>query len=135
MFWRSLFVFLHFFIFAVVLSVLLSYTNSDYPYGIIKLYSYTHSFSTSRSYWTVATGIHDRGRIYRSQIHHVRNVIVHEHYSKRRNHNDIALVKLDKPLDLTDSTTRAACLPEKNEDFRNLVCTVTGWGALHSGKH
>ncbi|VDI24389.1 plasma kallikrein, partial [Mytilus galloprovincialis] len=52
--------------------------------------------------------------------------------SSRSNHNDIALIKLDKPLDLTDSTTKAACLPNKHEDFDGLVCTVTGWGALHT---
>ncbi|CAC5411812.1 TMPRSS2 [Mytilus coruscus] len=87
---------------------------------------------TTHSYWTVATGIHDRSHIYRSQVHNVRNVIVHSGYSSRSNHNDIALIKLDKPLDLTDSTTKAACLPNKHEDFDGLVCTVTGWGALHT---
>ncbi|CAG2209011.1 TMPRSS2 [Mytilus edulis] len=92
-----------------------------------------HCFEdTTHSYWTVATGIHDRGHIYRSQVHNVRNVIVHTGYSSRSNHNDIALIKLDKPLDLTDSTTKAACLPNKHEDFDGLVCTVTGWGALHT---
>ena len=90
--------------------------------------------STSYSHWTVATGIHDRGHIYTNQVHRVRNVIVHEHYNSRSNHNDIALVKLDKALDLSDSTTKAACLPSRNENFNNLVCTVTGWGALHSGE-
>jgi hypothetical protein len=37
MFCRSLFVFLYFFLLAIVLSVLLRYTDYDYPFGIFKL--------------------------------------------------------------------------------------------------
>jgi len=38
MFCRSLFVLLYFFHLAIVLSVLLRFTNSDYPFGIFKLF-------------------------------------------------------------------------------------------------
>ena len=38
MFCRSLFVILYFFLLAIVLSVLLRYTNSDYPFGIVELF-------------------------------------------------------------------------------------------------
>ena len=37
MFCRSLFVFLYFFLLALVLSVFLQFTDSDYPFGIVKL--------------------------------------------------------------------------------------------------
>jgi hypothetical protein len=37
---RSLFVLLYFFFLAIVLSVLLRYTDSDYPFGIFKLFLY-----------------------------------------------------------------------------------------------
>ena len=37
-FFSSLFVFLYFFFLAVALSVLLRYTDSDYPYGVFKLF-------------------------------------------------------------------------------------------------
>ena len=37
-FCRSLFVLLYFFLLAIVLSVLLRYTDSDYPFGIFKLF-------------------------------------------------------------------------------------------------
>ena len=40
MFCRSLFVLLYFFFLAIVLSVLLRYTDSDYPFGIFKLFLY-----------------------------------------------------------------------------------------------
>jgi len=36
MFCRPLFVLLYFFLLAIVLSVLLRYTDSDYPFGIFK---------------------------------------------------------------------------------------------------
>jgi hypothetical protein len=38
MFCRSLFVLVYFFFLAIVLSVLLRYTDSDYPFGIFKLF-------------------------------------------------------------------------------------------------
>ena len=38
MFCRSLFVLLYFFLLVIVLSVLLRYTDSDYPFGIYKLF-------------------------------------------------------------------------------------------------
>ncbi|XP_069102702.1 tryptase-2-like [Argopecten irradians] len=93
-----------------------------------------HCFQdTSKSYWTVAVGIHDRSHIYRSQIHTAVRVIVHEHYDHSSNHNDIALIKLDKPVDVNTQYVKTACLPDANEDFDNVVCTATGWGATHSG--
>jgi hypothetical protein len=38
MFYRSLFVFLYFFLLALVLSAFLDFTDSDYPFGIFKLF-------------------------------------------------------------------------------------------------
>jgi hypothetical protein len=38
MFSRSLFVLMYFFLLAIVLSVVLRYTDSDYPFGIFKLF-------------------------------------------------------------------------------------------------
>jgi hypothetical protein len=38
MFCRSLFVFLYFFLLAIVLSLFLQFTDSDYPFGIFKLF-------------------------------------------------------------------------------------------------
>ncbi|XP_060080201.1 prostasin-like [Ylistrum balloti] len=93
-----------------------------------------HCFEDTQShYWTVAVGIHDRSHVYRSQVHNAARVIVHEHYDKTRNHNDIAMIKLDKPVDTSSTYVKTACLPDPNENFDNAVCTVTGWGATHSG--
>lgn len=93
-----------------------------------------HCFQdTSRSHWTVAVGVQDRGHVYTSQVHTAINIITHEYYDHSRNHNDIALIKLDKPVDTTTTYVRTACLPDPNEDFDNNVCTATGWGATHEG--
>ncbi|GFO33008.1 serine protease [Plakobranchus ocellatus] len=42
--------------------------------------------------------------------------------------NDIALVKLKSPVNITGDDVRAACLPSRNENFDNEMCVVTGWG-------
>merc|ERR1712179_460178 len=59
--------------------------------------------------------------------------IVHERYDHAHNHNDIALIKLHEPVDLTNQYIKAICLPTPNESFDNHVCTATGWGATHTG--
>ena len=58
----------------------------------------------------------------------------HGNYDKNSNVNDIAMIKLSSPVDLSGRNTRSACLPDNNENFDNLVCTVTGWGATHTGQ-
>ncbi|XP_022306805.1 tryptase-2-like isoform X2 [Crassostrea virginica] len=82
-------------------------------------------------YWTVGVGMHDRHHVYTSQVHHVRNLIVHSGYNSRTNLDDIALMKLDKPVDINTQYVRAACLPDAQESFDQMTCTVTGWGATY----
>jgi hypothetical protein len=43
MFCRSLFVLLYFILLALVLSVFLQFTDSDYPFGTLKLYIYVYN--------------------------------------------------------------------------------------------
>ena len=42
--------------------------------------------------------------------------------------NDIALLKLDKPLDLHHKDANALCLPKPNQKYDKSSCTVAGWG-------
>ncbi|XP_041355351.1 polyserase-2-like [Gigantopelta aegis] len=81
--------------------------------------------------WTAVLGIHNRYSIYTSQIHDVTRIVRHADYTKADNGHDIAMVKLSKPVDITGTYVRPACLPW-NEDFTNDVCTVTGWGSTHT---
>ena len=44
--------------------------------------------------------------------------------------NDIALVRLRRPLDLEEHAglVNTICLPSRNMSFIGLQCSVTGWG-------
>lgn len=97
--------------------------------AIYDLYSYHNA-----RYWTVGVGIHDRHHVYTTQVHHVRNLIVHTGYNSHTNLNDIALMKLDKPVDINTQYVRAACLPDAHDSFDQMTCTVTGWGATYFGE-
>lgn len=78
--------------------------------------------------------MHDRHHVYTSQVHHIRNLIVHTGYNSHTNLNDIALMKLDKPVDINTQYVRAACLPDASDSFDQMTCTVTGWGATYFGE-
>lgn len=54
----------------------------------------------------------------------------HPHYNKNNVDNDIALLKLDSPLELTQRVW-PACLPEQSEELEpELMATILGWGAI-----
>ncbi|KAG8193498.1 hypothetical protein JTE90_003713 [Oedothorax gibbosus] len=54
---------------------------------------------------------------------------VHPDFYPGNLHNDLALLKLERPLDLAAHPHIApACLPEQGEKFDNRRCWVTGWG-------
>ncbi|XP_069102738.1 prostasin-like [Argopecten irradians] len=90
---------------------------------------------STRHGWTVGVGMHDQHHVYSSSIHHVSSVVVHTGYNSRTNHNDIAMMKLSSPVDLSGNYIRAACLPNTNENFDSDTCTVTGWGATYYDEH
>lgn len=92
-----------------------------------------HCFkNTVRQYWTVAMGITDIGHVSHSHVREVSHIYQHGSYNEHTNRNDVALIKLSSPVDLSGSSVRTACLPDQQETFDGLVCTVTGWGATHS---
>ncbi len=61
----------------------------------------------------------------------VTEIHVHEDYNSRIFANDIALYKLDKPLDLSKYGT-PACLPSglADDPVGGMDCKVAGWGDL-----
>lgn len=59
--------------------------------------------------------------------YNVADVKIHEQYIWKTKHNDIALIKLEKDLSLTN-LVRPACLYLKDDDPEELY--VTGWGKL-----
>ena len=65
----------------------------------------------------------------------VANIIMHSQYNRRNIDNDIALLKLSRPVSLTrNSGVVPACLPASNSNsFAGVVATVAGWGATAEG--
>lgn len=84
--------------------------------------------------WSIGVGENDRQNIYGYHVIHVSHIYVHEHYSKSRQENDIALIKLTKTLDITGRDIRPACLPQTGDMFSSGTCTTSGWGATYYDK-
>ncbi|XP_026480263.1 melanization protease 1-like [Ctenocephalides felis] len=67
----------------------------------------------------------------------VEQVIIHPGYSKSRNYNDIALIRLSSPADISSESVRPVCLPISNAlQTMNLTgrsAVVTGWGYTEWG--
>lgn len=64
----------------------------------------------------------------------IANIIVHPSYIESQNKNDIALIKLTKPVDITSKYTRTACLPVMSDMtafYQTSECYTTGWGKTH----
>lgn len=65
--------------------------------------------------------------IYPHQDRSVRSIIIHKGFSKQSFHNDIALLILTSPVELTDNVN-TICLPPINAQFDDHRCIVSGWG-------
>nr|XP_023407682.1 chymotrypsin-C isoform X2 [Loxodonta africana] len=60
----------------------------------------------------------------------VDTIFVHEKWNSLLVRNDIALIKLAEPVELSD-TIQVACLPEEDSVLPNgFSCYITGWGRL-----
>nr|XP_015823053.2 chymotrypsin-C isoform X2 [Nothobranchius furzeri] len=93
-----------------------------------------HCISKGREY-RVALGKHnlveeaEEGSVFMGTS----NIIVHEKWSSLFIRNDIALIKLEAPVDFSD-TIMAACLPADGFILpHNESCYVTGWGRVYTG--
>ncbi|XP_047491449.1 mast cell tryptase-like [Penaeus chinensis] len=64
------------------------------------------------------------------RLYPVSKIITHKFFDSETWDNDIALVKLRKPLDLEEHAglVNTICLPARNMSFIGLQCSVTGWG-------
>ncbi|MED6286558.1 hypothetical protein CHARACLAT_007249 [Characodon lateralis] len=61
------------------------------------------------------------------------NIIVHENWNSFLIRNDIALIKLVAPVELSD-TIHPSCLPAEGFTLpHDAPCFVTGWGRLYTG--
>lgn len=60
-------------------------------------------------------------------VHTIAKIIEHEHYNPVTIENDIALIRLTEPIDLTntDGYVNTICLPANDSDYRGLT-TISG---------
>ncbi|XP_023337337.1 trypsin-1 [Eurytemora carolleeae] len=78
-------------------------------------------------------GDHDRnlrgpGQTYRT----VANTFIHDNFEKKTFNNDIALIKMNSPIDFS-SHIRPVCLPTFDRSYNGHNTTVVGWGKLSEG--
>uniref|UniRef100_A0A1A9VEE8 Peptidase S1 domain-containing protein n=1 Tax=Glossina austeni TaxID=7395 RepID=A0A1A9VEE8_GLOAU len=62
----------------------------------------------------------------------VAQIITHPKYNARTYDNDIAIIKLDKPVEMTE-LLHPVCMPTPGKSFKGEIGIVTGWGALRVG--
>ncbi|XP_048471463.1 transmembrane protease serine 5-like [Rhincodon typus] len=80
--------------------------------------------------WLVYAGILDRQVILFSSVtsYSVEKIIYNDNYDDDTHDSDIALMKLKKPVEFSN-TVRAVCLPPYNQQFiPGKQCWITGWG-------
>lgn len=64
---------------------------------------------------------------YPHQDRNVMEVVIHEHYKPGSHFNDVALLFLDKPVELAENIN-TVCLPPQDFNFDHKRCYATGWG-------
>lgn len=63
------------------------------------------------------------------RYYYVSEIIKHPYYSETTVDYDVALVRLDMPLDFVfDDYLSPICLPKPSDNFTGQTCVVTGWG-------
>ncbi|XP_015782537.1 serine proteinase stubble isoform X1 [Tetranychus urticae] len=58
----------------------------------------------------------------------VDEIVIHPEYYPGNLINDIALIRLESPVDLNSPNIAPACIPSSYENFVGSRCWVTGWG-------
>lgn len=88
------------------------------------------------SAWTVYLG---KLRLSRGspteEVARVQRIHLHQYYDDDTHDYDLALLQLDRPASvLLAGHARPACLPPPTHQLEpDLICWVTGWGALREG--
>jgi plasma kallikrein len=59
--------------------------------------------------------------------------VIHPEYYAGALYNDVALLRLDAPVDAADNVD-VVCLPEQNQQFDRSRCFASGWGKNVFGK-
>ncbi|KAM5245984.1 transmembrane protease serine 5 [Ctenodactylus gundi] len=99
------------------------------PHWVVTAAHCMYSFRLSRlSSWRVHAGLASHSAIRPHQGAVVEKIIPHPLYSAQNHDYDVALLRLQTPLNFSD-TVGAVCLPAEEQHFpKGLQCWVSGWG-------
>ena len=86
------------------------------------------------SYEFVISQVHREDEFYPYVEKFVREIIVHPEFYPGNLVNDIALIRIDSPVDLHNPHIAPICLPEPFDQFAGQRCWVTGWGKNSFGQ-
>ncbi|KAM5171894.1 acrosin-like [Mantella aurantiaca] len=83
------------------------------------------------SKWRIVIGGHQLSQLKENvQIRSVGSYVLHKKYSGKIKINDVALIKLNKPVQY-DDFVQPACLPSSTQNISSMVlCYVSGWGLM-----
>lgn len=88
----------------------------------------TSNNPTLESFFVLRIGVHDIRLTRSEEIYRARRITIHEKFIANTFENDIALIRLDRPVPVTEYTT-PVCLPSSNVSPGKSV-TVAGWGTV-----
>jgi len=69
-----------------------------------------------------------KNELFEHQDRNVYEIAVHEHYYKGGLYNDVALLFLSQPIDMSNDHIGTVCLPPKDTNFDYKRCFASGWG-------
>lgn len=82
---------------------------------------------------SVSLLVHDRNANSSREINRkAKRVYIHERYSPYNIDNDIGIIHLAEPVEMSN-ILRPVCMPPANETFEGKTGIATGWGALSEG--
>lgn len=88
----------------------------------------TSTNPTLESFFLLRIGIHDIRSTKVQEIYRAKRIFVHEKFISSTFENDIAMIRLDRPVPLTEQTT-PICLSTNNISPGKQV-TIAGWGTV-----
>jgi hypothetical protein len=89
---------------------------------------FTSTNPTLESLFVLRIGIHDIRLTRSEELYGARRIFVHERFISSTFENDIAIIRLDRPVTITEHSS-PICLPSNNISPGSQV-TIAGWGTI-----
>jgi len=91
-----------------------------------------HCCQATSSTYTITAGVYDLTVTTGTQSKGAAQVIPHPNYSSQTMYNDLCLIRVASPFDISGPSVRPIGLASPNQQTDGVLCTVSGWG-LTSG--